>query len=292
MSNLNAEPFGGKWSGAKLDALGSYLRSYTTALKKQPFDLLYIDAFAGAGVREVNDTDGGNLFREDLEEVTRFRHGSPLIALETQPPFDRFIFIDKDQASISKLQEQVGQIAARGRPISFQCGDANDIIQELTGRSWSGRRAVAFLDPFALHVTWKTIECIATTKAIDMWLLFPAMAVNRMLPRNGIIPEQWATKLNETFGTDDWRDYFYRRDEDLFGDAICSKTTAIFSNLSDYVTMRLGKVFAGVHKKPLILRNSIGSPLFLLCFASGNPRGWRIAVDIAQHIIDKKSHGH
>lgn len=124
-----------------------------------------------------------------------------------------------------------------------------------------------------------------------MWLLFPAMAVNRMLPRNGVLPEQWVTKLNETFGSTDWRDIFYRKDDDLFGEEFVSKTPQIFSNLSDYITKRLGTVFAGVHKKPLILRNSTGAPLFLLCFASGNPRGWRIAVDIAQNIIDKKSNG-
>jgi hypothetical protein len=63
-------------------------------------------------------------------------------------------------------------------------------------------------------------------------------------------------------------------------------------SLSDFITMRLNTVFAEANKKPLILRNSTGAPLFLLCFASGNPTGARIAVNIANHIINKKNHGH
>jgi three-Cys-motif partner protein len=293
VQNLNTDPFGGDWSGTKLDALARYLHAYTTALKKQPFDLLYIDAFAGAGIREVIEVDDDDLFSDDNEkEVTRYRHGSPFIALETDPKFDRFVFIDKDQSSIDRLREQVKQsTAAQGRPIDFRCGDANAHLRNLAERSWSGRRAVAFLDPFALHVEWDTIEAIAKTQSIDMWLLFPAMAVNRMLPRNGVMPEQWVRKLNATFGTTEWREFFYRKDDDLFGEEIVSKTPRIFSDLSDYVTMRLEKVFEAANKKPLILRNSTDSPLFLLCFASGNPKGAKIAVGIAQQIIDKKSNG-
>ena len=41
--------FGGQWTIEKLDILGRYLDAYTTALKNQPFKLVYIDAFAGHG---------------------------------------------------------------------------------------------------------------------------------------------------------------------------------------------------------------------------------------------------
>ena len=37
--------FGGPWTEDKLDILEGYLDSYTTALKNQPFRLVYIDAF-------------------------------------------------------------------------------------------------------------------------------------------------------------------------------------------------------------------------------------------------------
>lgn len=166
---------------------------------------------------------------------------------------------------------------------------------EITQTSWRIRRAVAFLDPFALEVQWRTIKAIASTQAIDMWLLFPAMAVNRMLPQSGIIPEAWKHRLNLLFGETDWKDGFYRKtgETDMFGDFFPeTKVPRIFQTLSEYVTQRLSSVFAKVHDSPLLLRNRTGSLLFLLCFASGNPSGSKIAVDIAGHIINRSSHGH
>ena len=41
--------FGGPWTNDKLEILRRYLDAYTTALKNQPFNLIYVDAFAGGG---------------------------------------------------------------------------------------------------------------------------------------------------------------------------------------------------------------------------------------------------
>ena len=105
------------------------------------------------------------------------------------------------------------------------------------------------------------------------------MAVNRMLPKSGQMPEKWVERLNRLFGTDNWKEAFYAKEgPDLFGEERTSKTQRVFETLSDYVTERLGTVFAKTHKNPLILRNRSGAPIFLLCFASGNPKGAGIAV--------------
>lgn len=287
--------FGGGWSDDKLSALRSYLTAYTLALSNSSFERIYIDAFAGAGTRDFKQDADEQLFDElESKEIENYRHGSPLIALGTEPSFHKFVFIEQDAASIVKLKEQVTEnFPTKIDDVSFQQGDANELLQTLTRMNWKGSRAVAFLDPFALHVKWETIESIAKTNAIDMWLLFPAMAVNRMLPRSGIVPPKWAEKLTKTFGSSEWEGYFYeKQDADLFGENPISKQPKIFEKLSDFITMRLNTVFAGANKNPLILRNSTGAPLFLLCFASGNPKGAPIALRIANHIINKKNHGH
>ncbi len=41
--------FGGGWTRMKLDTIERHLDAYSTALKKTPFKLLYIDALAGTG---------------------------------------------------------------------------------------------------------------------------------------------------------------------------------------------------------------------------------------------------
>src|SRR5690606_34093849 len=108
MSEEREKSFGGTWSDEKLDALMSYLHSYTTALKNTPFKRAYIDAFAGAGTRELPVSEDEGLFEEDLwKEEANYRHGSPLIALATEPSFDRFIFIERDSEAIAKLRREV-----------------------------------------------------------------------------------------------------------------------------------------------------------------------------------------
>lgn len=296
MSKPRKDSFGGKWTEEKLGALSAYLQAYTTALKNTHFDLTYIDAFAGAGTEEIITSKESDLFSGEVpEDSIQYRHGSPLIALKNKPAFHNFIFIDQHEQSLAKLRNQIEteDLIAPDR-VRFFHGDANEHIQTIAAENWRVRRAVAFLDPFALHVTWQTLERVASTESIDMWLLFNAMAVNRMLTKSGEIPEAWANKLTTTFGSDSWRDYFYRPSErDLFGDEVVEKREKIFENLSDYITQRLGTIFPGVHKRPLVLRNSTGAPLFLLCFACGNPNPKAIsaALRIAQHIIDKGSKG-
>jgi three-Cys-motif partner protein len=295
VSETSRKTFGGRWSDDKLQALKEYLSAYGQVLSKRSFDRIYIDAFAGAGTREVVQKSEEFLFDEALaEEEATYRHGSPLIALGIEPAFHRFIFIERDAESIAKLREEVGtHFPEKLRQVDFRQGDANQQLQALTKEDWRRRRAVAFLDPFALHVKWETIEMIAQTKAIDMWLLFPAMAVNRMLPRSGVVPQKWAEKLTETFGSEDWQHSFYEKQQaDLFGEESLSKAPKVFEKLSEFITKRLDSVFEGANKQPLILRNSSGAPLFLFCFASGNPKGAPIALRIANHIVSKKSNGY
>lgn len=129
--------FGGNWSDRKLQALEAYLCKYTTALKNTPFHLIYIDAFAGAGLRPIPrpDSEDYSLFvDEDItQENLRYRHGSPLIALKNQPPFHEFIFIEQDPDSLAQLKSAVtGFPEAQGKLIRFMRGDANAKLLEIT----------------------------------------------------------------------------------------------------------------------------------------------------------------
>ena len=54
-----------------------------------------------------------------------------------------------------------------------------------------------------MQVQWPTtIEAIANTKAIDLWILFPlGQAVNRLLPKKRLPEEPYAKRLTSIFGT-------------------------------------------------------------------------------------------
>lgn len=155
-------------------------------------------------------------------------------------------------------------------------------------------RAVVFLDPYGMETEWKTIELIAQTKAIDLWILFPlGQAVNRLLTKNRIPQGALADRLIKFFGTDDWKDAFYKKEDQqtyLFDLTPASVKTASFDSIGKYFVNRLKNVFARVADNPLPLCNSKNVPIYLLCFAASNPKGAPTAVNIAQDILGGQRH--
>ena len=146
-----------------------------------------------------------------------------------------------------------------------------------------------FLDPYGMQVEWQTIEAIAKTKAIDLWLLFPlGIGVSRLLTRSGEIPKGWRTRLDKLLGTTTWYDEFYRVEHkaDLFGNDEERVVKATNETIARYFNDRLKSIFpANGVAEPGVLRNSSKNPLYLLCFAAGNEKGAPIAVKIANHLL-------
>lgn len=271
--------FGGDWTERKLGAISKYLSAYTTALKNKPFRKLYIDAFAGTGYRSSKPTpESGGGFHDlisidDHAETGKLAEGSARRALQTEPAFDGFCFIEAHKRrfrALGRLKEDFPALQDRMR---FEKGDANEVIPRLCGEiDWRRNRAVLFLDPYGMQVDWSTVERIGATKAIDLWYLFPVAAVNRCLKRDGDIPEAWAAAIDRTLGAGDWRDRFYKPGgSDLFGENRAEKV-ADNEVIRRYVGDRLAEVFGGgVCKHALPLCNSRRSPMFLLFFACANP---------------------
>lgn len=287
--------FGGEWTEAKLAVLQGYLGAYTRALKNKPFKKAFIDAFAGTGYRtERFDEEGGSL--DDLlfpdlaeEPPQRLLDGSARIALRTDPPFDHYVFIEKNAARCTELEALKQEFPEKSDRITIRQDEANRVVRDLCSRSWRRRRAVLFLDPYGMQVEWKTLEAVASTGAIDLWLLFPlGVGVNRLLTRSGQMPDSWRRRLNLLLGTTDWYEKFYavvRRQDTLFdvpGDQI---TKASMETIGRYFVDRLKEIFPGVAEEPGVLRNSASCPLYLLCFAAANERGAPTALKIANHLL-------
>jgi three-Cys-motif partner protein len=282
------QSFGGDWTEQKLASVRDYLIAYATALSQQPFKLAYIDAFAGTGYRTstAKQDDEALLF----PAMDKFLDGSARIALQVEPRFHKYIFIEKDPERFVELEKLKDEFPHLSPSILLENTEANSYLKGLCqGPSWRNHRAVLFLDPFGMQITWDTIEAIAKTEAIDLWLLFPlGVAVNRILTKNGRISPTWRAKLNAMFGDEGWYDTFYQttKQTGLFGEEEKTEKIANFDSISDYFVKRLQTVFAGV-AKPLPLYNSRNNPIFMLCFAVGNPRGKDVALRIARHILKR-----
>lgn len=297
-SRGKAHSFGGDWTSKKLEVLAKYLSSYTTALKnkpspERPFRKAYIDAFAGTGYRSMRrdeETSLNNLVFPDLADVApqELLDGSARLALKAQPRFDRYIFIERNADRCTQLEALKQEFPDLANDIRVEQGEANEEIRKLCEKNWRSHRAVLFLDPYGMQVDWQTIEAIAKTKAIDLWLLFPlGIGVNRLLTRSGDIPPTWRARLDRLLGTQDWYDEFYRVEHKptLFGTEEERIVKATTETIGRYFNGRLKSVFAGVANEPGILRNSSNCPLYLLCFAAGNEKGARTALNIANYLL-------
>ena len=284
-----------EWTEQKLRVITSYLTSDCTALKNQGFSTTYIDAFAGTGYRadppHLQD-ETGFLFPDLAEAPSRLLSGSARRALECDPPFDRYEFIELDPERCRELRRLASEFSDRSYRITIHEGDANQKVPVLCNRDWHGERArgVVFLDPYGMQVRWATIEAIAATRAIDLWVLFPlGVAVNRLVTRSRQFPPGWRDSLNRIFGTTAWEEAFYETkvQRSLLGGHQEQIAKVSVDVIGAYFNERLKNVFAGVAAKPAVLRNSVGNPIYLLCFAvaNPNPRAQGLALKIADHLL-------
>jgi three-Cys-motif partner protein len=290
--------FGGDWTADKLERVRKYLCAYTTIFKKNVrasyFTTSYVDAFAGTGQRVQAAGRRGKpearIFEEeDASDAEALQKGSARIALEVEPSFDRYVFIEKRAKRVKELEALRREFPDKAKAIQIERADANEFLKRWCKQTdWQRHRAVGFLDPYGMQVDWTTIEAIAATKAIDLWLLFPlGVAVNRLLTKNEPPPAEWSDPLNRIFGTNEWQEAFYpkKKEPTLWGDEESQRKQATFDAIGEFLLRRLKSVFAQVAPNPLQMKNSRDIPIYLLCFAAGNPKGAPTAVRIAKDIL-------
>lgn len=285
--------FGGSWTQQKLEVLSKYLRAYRLIFERNPwarfFKITYLDAFAGTG--EIPRPALKGFFKDDpelLKAEQEFRKGSVKRALEVTPPFDHYVFIDKDAAKCRDLQALARDFPRRDIKVINK--DANEALLEWCSEMDTRKeRAVVFLDPFGASVEWKAIKAVAHTKSIDLWILFPYAAINRMLVSDSMPPKAWAERLTRIFGTEEWQKKFYSTscwrsliDQDKKVERVYK--TADQEQITEFFVTRLKDEFAEVGR-PGFLHNSRGSLLFVLLFAAGNAKGANAGVSIANDLL-------
>ncbi len=284
--------FGGNWTQQKLLILSKYLRAYRKIFEKNEraryFKVAYVDAFAGTGIMPRAEIEGTLAeFIPGFEEAEReFRKGSVRRALEVDPPFHQYVFIEKDRANCAELA--VLQREFSNRRIDIVNEDANMALLKWCNEIDTKRqRAVVFLDPFGASVEWTAIESIARTGAVDLWILFPYGAINRMLTRCRKPSPSWCEKLTRIFGTAEWEKVFYSSNTvtsllDPDQEIALVRKTADRNSVIQFFADRLRTEFAEV-PRPGLLFNS-RSLLFVLFFAASNKTGAKIANDLLRDI--------
>ena len=283
------QSFGGSHTERKLDVVAKYLAAYVTVMKENSFELHYVDGFAGSGASTASGaTDALEIGLFDTHEIVE---GSPVRALNIDPAFDRYLFIDSNEGNIASLQNVVRN-HINGTRASVKSGDANKQIAQFC--DWLNRqkmaRAVVFLDPFGLAVRWETISKLAATGKVDLWYLVPVHGMSRQIKGNGeFLPS--ASKIDDLWGSDAWREMAVRRVDlgnDLFGqvDERLEKI-AKAKQFSEMFRDLLKEAFGDRVAESYLPLGRGRLHEFSLMFACANPsrRAFNIALRIANHVL-------
>jgi three-Cys-motif partner protein len=285
--------FGGQHTELKLSIIEGYLHAFTTALRPRFKNLWYIDAFAGTGSRTVRtERKGASLVEAPAEEVVERRRGSAQIAIDTRPVFDFLVFIEKNKNYAAALNELAALNLQRSIVVAEE--DANTAIRRLVATNrWDDKRAIVFLDPYGMEVEWSTLEAIASTRAIDVWFLFPLAGLFRQATRRLTDIDRYKrAALTRMFGSSAWEEELYPiEDVDLFGAIPERRRDLNPSGLEAYVQKRLGTIFGKV-LKPLALPVNKSPQMFslFLCISNDSNEAVGLATRIGSHLLDPKRH--
>lgn len=285
----HVQSFGGKHTRRKLDVVAKYLAAYVTVMKKQDFRLFYVDGFAGSG-SSAPKTEAEKQQDPTLFPVADVLEGSPIRALSIDPPFDRYVFIEKKDENVRSLSG----LGARypDHAIEIAPGDANERLREVCARLAQNRlnRAVVFLDPFGLSVRWQTIEELGATKKVDLWYLVPVDGMSRQIKDDGtFLPG--ASRIDDLWGSQGWRTKAVREvntSGDLFG-VIDDRLEKIAraKQFSEMFRDHLKDAFAGGVASSYLPLGRGKRHDFSLMFACANPSraASEAAMRIANHIL-------
>jgi three-Cys-motif partner protein len=267
MANVKLDEIG-PWSEIKLEIIEKYAKAYSTIIAKTTFikGHIYIDGFSGAGV---------HISKETGEIVS----GSPLNALAIKPPFSEYHFVDLNSKKIDVLQK----LCENKANVYIYNNDCNEIlINKVFPRAKYSNfmRALCLLDPYGLHLNWEVIYAAGQMGSIEIFLNFPIMDMNMNIlkhDRHKVAVDQ-IERMNSFWGDSSWEVAAYKKEQGLF-EQYDEKNRN--NTIADAFKTRLKeKAGFGFVPDPIPMRNTNGSILYYLFFATPNKTAHKIVTQI------------
>jgi three-Cys-motif partner protein len=168
---------------------------FTKSMKNKWDHMVYVDLFAGSG-------------RALLDESQVIVPASPLLALEIEHPFTRYIFCEQNEEKLEALRIRVERDHPE-KDVRFLLGDANQLVDDiLAAMPAYGRGSkvlgFCFADPYKLEsLKFDTIRKLSQ-RFFDFLVLIPTgMDARRNIP---IYAAKVGSKLDDFLGTAEWRE--------------------------------------------------------------------------------------
>ena len=185
----------GSWTTTKHRKLSYYCSLFASSMKKKWDCRVYVDLFACAG-------------KCKLRESAKIVPGSPLLALNVDVPFEKYVFCEADPENMSALQARVEKYFP-DKDCSFILGNVNRSLEKLFDaipkftREFKGL-TLCFVDPYRIgDLDFFTLRQIAERLYVDFLVLIPSyMDIGR---NEANYTRDDNTSLDKYLGTSSWR---------------------------------------------------------------------------------------
>lgn len=251
----------GPWSREKLGILRNYLPAMTQICTEKRRPCYYVDGLAGPGINRILERRRGNKPPIDRGRVM----GSPMIAVNIEPPFTSCLFMDQSPKAVKALRTRT----ATDPRVEVRRGDVNrDLLPAMRETLEPTSPGLVVLDPEGVsEVRWATIEQITDFRPgrrhPEILILFDTDALERMTPMYAVDPHLEEV-LNGLYGHDRWKQIHERKVRGLL-DTEDARTEYV--NLYAQGFRDLGYAFAPIGRD-VNARGRGGSLKYTLIFAT------------------------
>ena len=153
------------WASQKYQRVSYYGSLFSSAMKNKWDCRVYLDLYSGAGKGRVKET--GDILP-----------GSPLLALNSNDPYDMYVFCEQEPQYLEALQARVTNYFP-GSNCVYITGDTNDSVNQILSalptfnNTYKGL-TLCFVDPCNMgQLKLQTLAAIASALYVDFLVLIP-----------------------------------------------------------------------------------------------------------------------
>jgi three-Cys-motif partner protein len=283
----------GEWSERKIDIVSKYAVPYARIVSKKNFIPIYIDGLSGGGtaIRKGSnkqiplfDSLAGQADTKSTEAKMGEIPTTAVRVLNAGEKFYRYFFIDANPQKIQALSE-----FCDGRAdTDITCGDVNSVLIEKIFpfvQSNKKHRALCFLDPYGMIVSWKVFCAAGQSGKIETFINFPSMDIVRNILRENLdsIEPEHAARMTMLWGDETWKETAFAKHSGFFGDKTAPNSIdRIVAAFRDRLKSLAG--FKHV-SEALPMKGPQNVPLYHLIFATQQP----VALKIATAVLNKRA---
>ena len=260
----------GAWAEEKYELVFNYSNLFATSMKARWERRAYVDLFAGAGLAQVRNSQ-------------RILVGTPLLALQVDDAFDRYVFCDSDPDCLNALKRRVSQLCP-DRDVRYVAGDVNESTQEIHDALPSygpEKRVLGFClaDPFRLRdLHLETLRALAH-RFMDFLVLVPAMDAIRNV---AVYTGSSGAVVDDFLGGPGWRREWQEADARVPFDRFVAE--ALSARMKE-----MGYAHGGLEDAVMVRSSEKNLPLYRLAFFSRHELGGRFWKEARKYSTAQQS---